>query len=120
MSSEDRIERARVLYERVAFDGDTGALATAESELNAVEAGLALARGRLLHARFLREGNEDPVELRFFQRATDLYRMLGDVRGEGEALFWVGCFHQVVRGDNQAAVPALERSAELAEQVVDK
>jgi hypothetical protein len=46
-----------------------------------------------------------------FVRAAQLYQALGDVRGEGESLFWVGCFHQVVRGGNDAAVPVLERSA---------
>ena len=45
---------------------------------------------------------------------------LADERGEGEALFWVGCFHQVVRRDDQTAVPILERSRELAEQAGDK
>jgi hypothetical protein len=44
----------------------------------------------------------------------------GDVRGEAESLFWVGCFHQVVRRDNDAAVPVLQRSCELAAQVGDK
>jgi tetratricopeptide (TPR) repeat protein len=42
------------------------------------------------------------------------------VPGEAEALFWVGCLHQVVRRDNDAAVPVLERSCELATQVGDK
>ena len=120
MSAEERIERARLLYERAVFGGDADALAIAERELNAVEADLALARGRVIHARFLEEGNEDPHELELFQRSTELYQMLGNVRGEGESLFWVGAFHQVVRHDNDAAVPALERSHELATQVGDK
>ena len=55
-----------------------------------------------------------------FERAAELYRKLADVRGEAEALFWVGCFHQVVRQDDQTAVPILERARELAEQVGDK
>lgn len=55
-----------------------------------------------------------------FHRAAQLYQMLGDVRGEAESLFWVGTFHQVVRGDNDAAVPTLERSYQLAAQVGDK
>lgn len=46
--------------------------------------------------------------------------MLGDARGEGESLFWIGCFHQVVRSDDHAAAPALERSRELAMEVDDK
>ena len=49
-----------------------------------------------------------------------LYRALGDVRGEAESLFWVGCCHQVVRRDNQTAVPVLGRSLELASQAGDK
>jgi hypothetical protein len=55
-----------------------------------------------------------------FERAAKLYRELGDVRGEGESLFWVGCFHQVVRQDDDAAVPILEQSYELGSQVGDK
>jgi len=31
-----------------------------------------------------------------FERAGQLYRDLGDVRGEAEALFWTGCCHQVI------------------------
>jgi len=55
-----------------------------------------------------------------FERALKLYRELGDVRGEGESLFWVGCFHQVVRQDDDTAVPLLEQSYELGSQVGDK
>lgn len=120
MSVDGRIERARLLYERAVFGGDADALATAERDLDAVEADLALARGRVIHARFLERRDEDPQELALFQRAAELYRMLGDVRGEGESLFWVGTFHQVVRRDAAAAVPALERSRELAARVGDK
>jgi hypothetical protein len=127
MSAEDRIERARLLYERAVFDGDAGALATADSELDGVEADLALARGRVIHTRFLGQLDEDPEraiedphELVLFERAAKLYRELADVRGEAEALFWIGCFHQVVRRDDQTAVPILERSRQLAEQVGDK
>jgi tetratricopeptide (TPR) repeat protein len=75
MSAEERIEQARLLYEQAVFGGDTGALAIADQELNAVEA---------------------------------------------ESLFWIGTFHQVVRHDNDAAVPALERSYELTTQAGDK
>jgi hypothetical protein len=120
MSTEDRIERARLLYEHAVFGGDTSALAAAERELDAVEADLTLARGRVMHARFLEQRSEDPLELVLFERAAQLYQMLADVRGEGDALFWVGVFHQVVRHDNGAAVPVLKRSQELATQVGDK
>lgn len=120
MGADERIERAGLLYERAVFGGDSGALATAERELDAVEADLALARGRILHARFLEGRTEDPGELALFERASRLYRALGDARGEAEALFWVGCFHQVVGRDDETAVPALERSLELAAKVGDR
>src|SRR5216683_1725533 len=114
------MERARLLYEQAVFGGDAGALVTAERELDAVEADLALARGRVLHAQFLAGQQEDPRELSLFQRAAGFYHQLGDGRGEGEALFWVGTFHQVVRRDNDAALPALERSCQLAGAAGDK
>jgi tetratricopeptide (TPR) repeat protein len=86
----------------------------------AIEADLSLARGRVLHARFLSERQEDPREVALFERAAELFQRLGDVRGEGEAAFWVGCFHQVVRGDSDLALPFFERSYQLASQVGDK
>ena len=49
-----------------------------------------------------------------------MYRELGDGRGEAEALFWIGCCHQVISGDAAAAVPVLERSLELASSAGDK
>jgi tetratricopeptide (TPR) repeat protein len=116
---DERIERARLLYERAIFVGDADVLSAAERELDAVEADLALARGRILHARFLDNQNEDAQELALFERATQLYQRVGDVRGEGESSFWVGCFHQVVRRDNDTAIPALERAYELAMQAGD-
>ncbi|WP_182898903.1 tetratricopeptide repeat protein [Microbispora sp. H10830] len=136
MSGDVRLERAGALYEQAVFRGDASALAEADRELDAVEAdlatagtgrdigaveaGLALARGRVVHARFLEHREEDPRELELFERAADLYRRLGDGRGEGEALFWIGCFHQVVRHDDEAAGPALRRSYELAARAGDR
>ncbi|GAA4567196.1 hypothetical protein [Planotetraspora kaengkrachanensis] len=121
MSADDRIERARTLYEQAVFGGDSSVLTNAERGLDAVEADVALARGRILHARFLNErvgvGSspvEDPAELPLFERAIELYRALGDARGEAEALFWIGCLHQVIRRDNETAVPELEQSCRLA------
>lgn len=118
--TDDRIERARQLYEQAVFGGDAGALPIADRELDGVEADLALARGRMVHARFLEEGREDPNELALLERAAALYRRLGDGRGEAESLFWVGTFHQVVRGDHDTAAGALERSYELAAAAGDK
>jgi tetratricopeptide (TPR) repeat protein len=120
MTTEERIERARVLYDQAVFGGDVDALTAAERDLDAVEADLALARGRLAHARFLAGAREDPQELALFERAAGLYRALNDMRGEGEALFWAGLMHQVVREEHDAAVPVLERSYELAAVAGDK
>lgn len=115
-----RLERAKTQYEQAVFGGDAAVLPAAERDLDGVEADLALARGRLLHARCLEERHEDPRELALFERAAELYRRHGDSRGEGEALFWVGIVHQVVRGESARALPMLERSYELAGQAGDK
>jgi tetratricopeptide (TPR) repeat protein len=127
MNADERIERAGLLYERFVFGGDASVLAAADLELDPVEADLALARGRIIHGRFLEQRSkdpeqivEDPRELTWFERALQLYRSVGDVRGEAESLFWIGCFKQVVRRDNDAAVSVLEQSCELAAQVGDK
>ena len=124
---DERVERSRLLYERALFDGDTGALAAADRELDAVEADLALARGRIIHGRFLQRrqedpglAREDPAELKSFERAAELYRARGDVRGEAGSLFWIGCFHQLVRRDNTTAIPVLQRSLQLAARAGDK
>jgi tetratricopeptide (TPR) repeat protein len=122
MITDDRLQRAREVYERTVYTGDTSALGDAEEALNAVEADTALARGKLLHARFQSApGNaEDSAELPTFERALELYRALGDTRGEAEALFWIGCLHQFIRRDNATAVPHLERSYRLAAETGDK
>lgn len=124
---DERTERAGQLYDRAIFSGDASGLADSDRELDAAEAELALARGKLAHLRFLLQrdqdpgrAQEDPRELSLFERAAQLYRDLGDVRGEGEALFWVGCCQQVVRRDNAAAVPALDRSLALATEAGDR
>ncbi|MFD0882962.1 tetratricopeptide repeat protein [Streptosporangium algeriense] len=116
---EGRIEKAKLAYEHAVFVGDAGELAAAERELDKAEADLALARGRILHARFLNDRQEDPRELALFERATHLYRTLGDVVGEADAVFWEGCFHQVVRSNPDRAVPLLEQAYSLATAVGD-
>jgi hypothetical protein len=127
MITEDRLERAREVYERTVYTGDTSALVDAEEALTAVEADTTLARGKLLPARFQSAPGdagsptaEDPAELLLFERALALYRVLGDTRGEAEALFWIGCVHQFIRRDNGTAVPHLERSSRLAAETGDK
>ncbi|MBB4697923.1 tetratricopeptide repeat protein [Paractinoplanes abujensis] len=120
---EDRIERAKEAYERAVYQGDTSMLADAEEALDAVEADAALARGKLLHARFQSAAGapavEDPAELPLFERALDLYRAVGDTRGEAAALFWIGCLHQFIRRDDETAVPCLQRSYRLAAESGD-
>jgi tetratricopeptide (TPR) repeat protein len=118
--ADDRLTRAKELYEQAVFGGEAAALATADRALDGVEADLALARGRIVHARFLADRQEDPGELALFERAARLYGQLGDLRGEAEALFWVGTFYQVIRDDYEAGLPALQRSYELAAQAGDR
>lgn len=109
------------------FGGDVSALTEAAGHLNAIEADLALARGRVIHARFLdamSRPTEAPdegaaVELVLLERALELYRSLQDVRGEAQALFWIGTYHQVLRQDDATAVPALEQARPLAAQAED-
>ncbi|GAQ74748.1 tetratricopeptide repeat protein [Streptomyces turgidiscabies] len=120
MTADERIQQAELLYERAVFGGDSGALTSADRHLDSVEADLALARGKVIHARFLEERVEDARELELFERAAELYGRLGDVRGEGEAVFWVGTFHQVVRDDSETAVPAFDRALDLAIRAGDR
>lgn len=120
MATDIRIEQAELHYERAVFGGETSSLATADQGLDAVEADLALARGRLAHARFLDGRAEDARELELFQKAGELFGRLGDARGEGEALFWVGVVHQVVRDDTETALPSFTRALELATKAGDR
>ncbi|MEV6036542.1 hypothetical protein AB0L65_35685 [Nonomuraea sp. NPDC052116] len=120
---ERRIEKAKLSNEHAVFVGDVGEVgepAAVERELDKVEADLALARGRILHARFLDDRRADPRELALFERATHLYRTLGDAAGEAGSVFWEGCFHQVVRSDLDRAIPLLEQSYDLATAAGDR
>lgn len=120
MDAQERLDRAEADYERAVFAGDSDALAAGDRELDAVEAALALARGRLAHARYLWSREEDPDERALFQRAVDLYAGIADGRGEGEALFWLATYHQVVREDQGTAAPLLDRAEVLAREAGDR
>ncbi len=127
MDERDRIEAARLAYERAVFDGDATALDGADRALDSVEAELSLARGRVLHGRHLAHRRGGPAgagaagdELALFERSARLCRRGGDQRGEAEALLWLGIFHQVIREDNTTAEPLLTRAAELATLAGDR
>jgi hypothetical protein len=86
---DERVRRAQRLHEQAVFTGAVQPLQRAARELDAAEADLALARGHLLHTRFLLERDADPAaaapgpaELPLFERAGRLYRSLGDAGGQ--------------------------------------
>jgi tetratricopeptide (TPR) repeat protein len=106
--------RLRERYDQVSFGDDEAALADGLVEVDALEAGLHLARGRLLHAQTMRDRLDRGAELAAFEQAVSGFAQLGDVGGEAEATFWVGTYHQVVRADYATAEPALRRAHELA------
>ncbi|MEW2303169.1 tetratricopeptide repeat protein [Streptomyces sp. NPDC006655] len=56
----------------------------------------------------------------WIERAAELYERPGDASGEAEALFWVGCRHQVVKGDGATGRPYFERSYARAKSVGDR
>ncbi|GAA4897290.1 tetratricopeptide repeat protein [Stackebrandtia albiflava] len=119
MKSGDRLARAKSLYWDAVYGGEPGPLAEADRLLDGVEADLALARGRIVHTRFLRHGIEDPREGELFSRALELYRGMGEVRGEAEALFWLGTWRQLIEGDLPGAEADFARALELASEVDD-
>ncbi|MFI6562290.1 tetratricopeptide repeat protein [Streptomyces sp. NPDC050534] len=116
----DWVERTGELFEAAMFQGDSSALERSDEVLDAVEAPLAMARGKVLHVRFLNDREENGRELELFERAAELYRRLGDAPGEADALFWIGCWHQVVKGDGTTGRPYFERSYALAKSVDDR
>lgn len=120
MQGQDWIERTGELFEAAMFGGDTSALERSDDVLDAVEAPLSMARGKVLHVRFLNDREENGQELVLFERAAELYERLGDASGEADALFWVGCWHQVVKGDGATGRPYFERSYALAKSVDDR
>ncbi|MGV9289031.1 tetratricopeptide repeat protein [Streptomyces sp. NPDC003719] len=120
MQAQGWVEQAGELFEAAMFGGDTSALDRSDDVLDAVEAPLSMARGKVLHVRFLNDREENSEELVLFERAAELYERLGDASGEADALFWVGCWHQVVKGDGVTGRPYFERSYALAKSVDDR
>jgi tetratricopeptide (TPR) repeat protein len=112
--------RADLLNEQALFTGSADARTAAVRELDRAEALLALGRGRVLHARFLVDrAAEDPEELAHFQRALVIAERIEDRGVEAQARFWVGLVHQVIRGDQDAALPHFQRSYDLARELGD-
>jgi tetratricopeptide (TPR) repeat protein len=110
--------RAARCYDDATFGGRPELVAQGERELDAIEADLALARGKLLHAKFL-DGrvNRDERELPLFEKAIELYGKVGDRAKLADALFWVGCCHQVVLDDESAALDYFHASYDLAAEL---
>jgi tetratricopeptide (TPR) repeat protein len=117
---DDPLARADFLNEQALFAGDADARAAAGRELDRAEARLLLERGRVLHARFFAEREEDPRELELFEAGLSLARTSGDDRLVAEALFWIGLVHQVVRADHAAANPFFEESYAMASRLGDR
>ncbi|MDI6102398.1 GNAT family N-acetyltransferase [Actinoplanes sp. NEAU-A12] len=113
-AAADPVRQATVAYERAAFAGDPSALNAAERDLAALEADVSLARAKMAHARFQTGTGDHAEEPELLDRAARSYRRAGDVRGEAEAVCWLGIYHQFVLGDDTAAVPLLERARELS------
>ncbi|OFE15697.1 hypothetical protein BA895_21930 [Humibacillus sp. DSM 29435] len=123
---DERLEQAQRLYDNAVFGGDVSAPVEADRLLNAVEAELSMARGRVIHARFLAGSasttavpEDDGAELALFERADELFKSRGDLSGEAQSQFWIGTSHQVARHDDSSAVPALQRARALATEVDD-
>ena len=110
--------RAARCYDDATFGGRPELVVEGERELDLIEADLALARGKLLHARFL-DGREhvDERELPLFERAAELYQALGERAKLADALFWVGCCHQVVLDDETTALDCFHAAYYLAAEL---
>ncbi|MFF7469310.1 tetratricopeptide repeat protein [Streptomyces sp. NPDC008092] len=120
MQEQDWVVQAEELFEAAMFGGDASAPDRSDDVLDAVEARLSMARGKVLHVRFLDSREEDSGEVAFFERAAELYRRLEDASGEADALFWIGCWHQVVKGEGTTGRPYFEQSYALAKSVDDR
>ncbi|WP_051966863.1 hypothetical protein [Kitasatospora mediocidica] len=120
MPDDSRLTLAEFAYHRAVFADDRAGLPAAGRALDAVAADLALARGRLLHADFLDSGLADPREAELFAEAARCYAALGDRRGEGEALFWVGLVNQMIDQDDVAAAEVFDRALSLANETGDR
>ena len=113
------LERAEAAYAAAVFGGDIDAAARLLDSLSGDGPSYDVMRGKLRHCANLADRVEDAEELALFTRAEAAFHAVGDTRGEAEAVFWQGCYHQVLAGDDTSARPLLERSARLARAAGD-
>jgi tetratricopeptide (TPR) repeat protein len=115
----DDLERAEYSYQAAIFAGDTDGAAEALRGLGGTGPEYDLARGKLRHCANIAERQQDTEELACFEHAESGFAERGDLRGTGEALFWQGCYRQVLADDDEAARPLFERALELSTQAGD-
>jgi hypothetical protein len=104
-------------YDDAVFGGRPEAVETGLVAARHAQAVVDLARGKLLHARYLaadKRSGDVPEELGAFESAAEGFAAVGDERGRGEAVLWLGLYHQVVRSDSLAALPYLESARDVA------
>ena len=115
----DNLERAERAYEAAMFAGETDRAAELLRDLGGSGPEYDLVRGKLRHCANIAERRKDTEELACFERAETGFAERGDLRGTGEALFWRGCYHQVLAGDDETAGPLFERALKLSRQAGD-
>jgi len=115
----DDLERAERAYQAAMFAGETDEAAQVLRELSGRGPEEDLARGKLRHCANIAERRLDPEELACFERAETGFAERGDGRGTGAALFWRGCYHQVLADDDEAARPLFEGALALSQQAGD-
>jgi tetratricopeptide (TPR) repeat protein len=115
----DDLEHAERAYQAAMFAGETADAAAALQDLGGSGPEYDLARGKLRHCANIAERRQDTEELACFERAETAFARRGDLRGAGEALFWQGCYRQVLAGDDEIARPLFERALELSQQSGD-
>lgn len=113
------LECAERAYQAAMFAGETDGAAEALRDLSGSGPEYDLARGKLRHCANIAERRMDIEELACFERAETAFAEHGDLRGTGEALFWRGCYHQVLASDDETARPLFERALELSKQAGD-
>jgi hypothetical protein len=113
------LERAELAYQAAMFAGETEEAAKVLQDLSGSGPEEDLARGKLRHCANIADRRLDPEELASFERAETAFAERGDVRGTGAALFWRGCYHQVLAGDDETARPLFERALPLSQQAGD-